>query len=247
MNAEVHSLIGPYVLDSVDDLERVAFDRHLRECEICRAEVDELREASARLADGAWSVPPSRLRDDVMAAIATTRQIAPISPAAPALPAPRRSRLRLVTAAAAVVVTAAGAAATVYAVQEQRVRDQRAVAVAARAAEARVQAVLAAPDLVVKKEPMTGGGEVTVAVSRLQNAGVVMLAADSAPVGNHVYQLWTIRDQKPVSELALKVGQATAVQIVNGLPEASDVGVTVEPAPGSLTPTTPMVADVKLT
>ena len=35
----------------MDDIERAAFDRHLRECETCRSEVDELREASARLAD----------------------------------------------------------------------------------------------------------------------------------------------------------------------------------------------------
>jgi hypothetical protein len=243
---EVHSLIGAYVLDAVNDLERAAFDRHMRECEVCRAEVDELREASARLADGAWSVPPPALRDDVLAAIATTRQIAPISPAAPPVPAPRRSRLRLVSAAAAVVVAAAGAAASVYAVQDQRLRDQRAVAERAQAGEARVRAVLAAPDLVFKEEPMSGGGKVTVAVSRLQNAAVVMLAAGAAPTGDRVYQLWTIRDQQPVSEGPLAVGQATAVQIVNDISQASDVAVTVEQAPGAKTPSLPPTADVQL-
>ena len=47
MNPEVHSLAGAYALDALDDLERAAFDRHLRECEACRAEADELREAAA--------------------------------------------------------------------------------------------------------------------------------------------------------------------------------------------------------
>ena len=56
--AEIHSLIGPYILDAVDDLERAAFDRHLRECDACRAEVDELTETSARLASGSLSVQP---------------------------------------------------------------------------------------------------------------------------------------------------------------------------------------------
>jgi anti-sigma factor RsiW len=244
MTAEVHALIGPYVLDAVDDLERASFDRHLRECDVCRAEVDELREASARLADGAWSVPPPALRDNVMAAIGSVRQIAPISPAAPAVRPPRR--LRLVTAAAVVAVTAAGAAAGAYAVQDHRVRTEQARAEAAQAAEARVRAVLAAPDLVVKEEPVTGGGRVTVATSKLHDAGVIMLAADAAPTGGRVFQLWTIRSQVPVSEGALKPGQSTAVEVVDGMTQASDVGVSIEPPGGSKTPTAPLAADVKV-
>lgn len=242
MTADVHALIGAYVLDAVDDLERVAFERHLRECEVCRAEVDELRETSGRLADGAWSVPPPSLRENVMAAIGTTRQLAPAAPAtSPAQAAPRK-RLRLVAAAAAVVV----AVGAVAAVQEQRVRDERAVAEAAQASEARVRAVLDAPDLQVREETLTGGGRVTVAMSRMRDAGVIMLAADAAPAGDRVFQLWTIRSKTPVSEGPLSPGQTAKVQIVEGMSAASDVGVTVEPAGGSAAPTTPLVADVKL-
>ncbi len=73
MSADIHSLVGAFALDAVDDLERAAVDRHLRECDACRIEVAELREAAARLADGAWSVPPPRLRENVLAAVATTR------------------------------------------------------------------------------------------------------------------------------------------------------------------------------
>jgi hypothetical protein len=247
MSAEVHTLIGAYVLDAVDDLERAAFDRHLRECGSCRLEVDELREASARLADGAWSVPPPSLRENVLATIATTRQLGPPAPAP--VPATRRpvSRRGLLTAAAAVVVAAAGAAGATYAVQDRRVRQGQTEAEAAKASEARVRAVLAAPDLVVREQDLTTGGKVTVASSRLHNAGLIMLAADGAPSGDRVYQLWTIRDTVPTSAGALAVGQTTAVQIVEGLPQASDVGVTAEPAPRSVSPTLPLLADVKLT
>ena len=253
MTGEIHALVGAYVLDAVDDLERAAFDRHLRECEVCRAEAEELREASARLADSTWSVPPPRLRTNVLAAITETRQLSPISPAAPAILGERVGtrrgvpRRRLLAAAAAVVVAAAGAGAAVYAVQDQRVRQERALAEAAQASEARVRGILAAPDLVVREQPLTGGtGRVTVAYSRQHDAGVIMLAADSAPTGGRVYQLWTIQSAVPKSAGALAVGQTAAVQVVDGLPGASDVGVTAEPAPRSTVPTLPLLADVKL-
>ncbi|MEU4241305.1 anti-sigma factor [Actinoplanes sp. NPDC026619] len=247
MSADIHTLVGPYALDAVDDLERAAFERHLRECEPCRLEVDELRETAARLADGAWSVPPPRLRENVMAEIANTRQI-PGRP--PEVAAPGRattSRRRWLVAAAAVVVAATGAGTAVYAVQDQRVRHEQALAESARASEARVRSVLAAPDLVVREQPLKSGGRVTVATSSLLDAGVIMLAADGAPATGRVYQLWTIRAGAPASAGALTAGQSAIVQIVDGLPDSSAVGVTVEPAPGSAAPTAPLDALVQIT
>jgi hypothetical protein len=52
---------------------------------------------------------------------------------------------------------------------------------------------------------------------------------------------------KPTSAGALGTGQSAAVQLVEGLPGASNVGVTVEQAPGSATPTAPLDALVTLT
>jgi anti-sigma-K factor RskA len=257
---DVHSLIGAYVLDAVDDLERAAFDRHLRECSSCRAEVAELREASARLGADAWSVPPPTLRDNVRSAIRSVPQLPPATPVPPtasgraAVPsaasggasvpsaAPRR---RLLVGAAAVLLAVGGAATAVYAIQDQRVRREHARAEAALTAEARIRTVLAAPDLVLKEGPVTGGGRVTVATSRLHDAGVIMLAAGAAPAGGRVYQLWTIRSRVPVPEGTLAPGQTASVQIVEGVTAASDVGVSVEPPGGSATPTMPLVADVK--
>ena len=232
MSADVHALIGAYVLDAVDDLERAAFDRHLRECPVCRDDVDELREASTRLAGDAWSVPPPALRTDVMAAIGSVRQLG-VGLEKARRPSPR---LRLLSAAAAVVLAVGGA---VFAVQEHRVRVEQ-----ARADQ--VSALLAAPDLVVREQPVAGGGTVTVAVSKLRDAGVIMLAAANAPAGGQVYQLWTIRDEKPVPEGTLVPGQATAMRIVEDIGGAQDVGVSIEPPGGSATPTTPLAAAVHL-
>ncbi|GLY03863.1 MULTISPECIES: anti-sigma factor [Actinoplanes] len=245
MNPDVHTLVGPYVLDALDDVERAAFTRHLRECEPCRIEADELREAAGRLADGAWSVPPPRLKATVLAAITETRQLPP--PGAPPLrsAAARTTRFRLITAAA-VVVAAAGAGTAVHVLQNQRVRDAQSAAAAAQASEARVRAVLTAPDLSVREQPLASGGRVTVAGSALLGAGVIMLAADASPGTDRVYQLWTIRDGTPSSAGALAAGQSTIVQVVEGLPTASEVGVTIEPAPGSAAPTTPLDALVRI-
>ncbi|MGX6606251.1 anti-sigma factor [Micromonosporaceae bacterium Da 78-11] len=248
MTTDIHTLVGAYVLDSVDDLERAAFDRHLRECDSCRDEVGELSDTAARLADGAWSVPPPRLRENVMAEIANIRQISPISPAGPIEMKrnARSSRWLRLTASAAAVVAAVATGTTVYAIQDNRVDKQKKVAEAAQASEARVRAILSSPDLVVREDALTGGGRVTVASSRLHNAGVVVLGANTAPSSSRVYQLWTIRAGTPVSEGALGVGQVASVKIVDGLSEASDVAVTVEPEGGSASPTQPIVGDVKV-
>ncbi|WP_430785211.1 anti-sigma factor [Actinoplanes sp. G11-F43] len=240
MTADIHSLVGAYVLDAVDDLERAAVERHLRECDECRVEVGEWRETASRLADGAWSVPPPGLRDSVLAAVATTRQ-APVVVARQKARRPHRSRW---VAAAAAVVAAAGAGTAVFVVQEQRVRDERTVAEAARDQEAEVRGVLAAPDVVLRDQVLADGGKVTVAYSRLRDSGVLMMSADAAPTGGRVFQLWTVRADVPVSEGVLAVGETTVVKVLHGMSSASVVGVSVEPANGSAEPTR-MVADVK--
>ncbi|WP_433789822.1 anti-sigma factor domain-containing protein [Actinoplanes sp. CA-252034] len=242
---DVHSLIGAYVLDALDDLERAAFDRHLRDCEVCRLEADELFEVTAQLADGAWSVPPPGLRDDVLAEITNTRQLPPAIPPRPRQQDRSRRGLRLVAAAAA-VVAALGAGTAVYQVQDQRVRDAQSRLEAARASEARVRSILSAPDVQTRTERLKSGGQVTVSSSRLQNAGVIMLAADSAPAAGRVYQMWTIQSGAPASAGALREGQSAAVQVVEGLPAMSNVGVTIERAPESATPTAPLDALVDL-
>jgi hypothetical protein len=241
VTADLHALVGAYALDALDDLERAAFDRHLRDCPTCRSDADELQETAAHLADDAWSVPPPALRD--------TAQLAPSS----SEPAPARTgrnhrshRGRLIAAAAA-VVAAVAAGTTVYAVQDRRVRQEQSIAEAAQHSEAWVQAILASPDLTLREQPLVSGGRVTVAVSRLRNAGAIILAAEDAPPAGRIYQLWTIRSETPTPVKALVEGESVTVQIVEGLPGASGVGVTIEPAPGSTTPTTPLDALVELT
>ncbi|MFI7601056.1 anti-sigma factor domain-containing protein [Actinoplanes sp. NPDC049681] len=246
---DVHSLVGAYALDAVDDLERAAFERHLAGCETCRAEVAELRETSARLADSTWSVPPPRLRAEVMAEIGRTRQAPP--PAEPDASPDRRSTpawQRYSIAAAAAVVLAAGTGASVYAIQEQKLRDSSAVVAAAQLREARTQAILSAGDLVVRTAPMIGGGRVTVASSATLRASVVTIRSDRTLAANQALQMWTIRGTgSPVSPAVMAPGEESGVAVLDGVPGNDVFAVSLEPAGGSPTPSSTIMAKVQLT
>ena len=78
MSADVHSLVGAYAVDAIDEQERAAFERHLAECPECRAEVASLTEAGAQLALVSETAPPPALRDAVLAGIRTVRPLPPL-------------------------------------------------------------------------------------------------------------------------------------------------------------------------
>jgi anti-sigma-K factor RskA len=66
--ADVHTLVGPYALDALDDGEQRDFEQHLALCERCREELAGLREAAASLAYGApRAVPPPELKERILA------------------------------------------------------------------------------------------------------------------------------------------------------------------------------------
>jgi anti-sigma-K factor RskA len=153
---------------------------------------------------------------------------------------------RWTLAAAAAVVLAAGTGTAVDGLQDQRVRDQSAVAAAAQLKEARTQAILGAADVVVRTSPMRGGGKVTVASSPSQDAAVVLIGADNAPATNKAFQLWAIRGTTPTSAGVLAAGESSAVRIVEDLPGSDALGVTLEPEGGSVTPSQPSFASVSL-
>ncbi|GAA3730527.1 anti-sigma factor [Plantactinospora mayteni] len=245
--SDIHTLVGAYVLDAVDDLERAAFDRHLADCPSCATEVGELLETAARLADGAWSVPPPRLRAEVLAQVSRTRQERPA-------PRPGRdgrstvSRWRTVTAAAvAAAVLTVAAGVTSYLVQQQRVRDERAATVAARAELDRMQEILDEPDLVVRRGGLSFGGRLTVLTSPARDAGVALLAGAPPVPPDRAYQLWLMAGTTPRPAGVLTAGAGDDSAVLAGLSGMSAVAVTVEPASGSAQPTTDVLASVPLT
>lgn len=243
---DVHTLAGAYALDAVDDLERMAFHRHLAGCETCAWEVAELRETVARLSDATWTEPPPALREVVLAEAARTPQV-------------RSGRLRPIrtvsarwrrwsAVAVAAGVLAAGAGAAGWVVQEQRLRDERDRVAATEQYAAQVEAVLAAPDAAVGRELATGSGVVTVIGSRMRDAAVVMLDDLPALAGDQAYQLWLREDGRLSPAGLLPGGASSASALVTGLGDADQLGVSREPAGGSPTgePTGPILAGVGL-
>ncbi|WP_026923185.1 anti-sigma factor [Glycomyces arizonensis] len=251
MNADVHTLIGAYALDAVDDAERRLVDRHLDECASCAQEAAELREAASRLADVTIAEPPPRLRERVLAEARRTRQEAPpdrpVEPEGPIASAerilrPRRlPRLRRALAATALVVVIAFAGGAITWVVMQQYAESEV------SESDRLAAVLEAADAEVSTEDAVGGGQVTVVASASLDQAVVVVS-DLAAVGeDRAYQLWLVNDEGPVSAGVMDPGDSSATMLVDGIDETDVMGVTEEPAGGSDAPTLPMVAGVDMT
>src|SRR6266508_2793551 len=247
----VHTLIGAYVLDAVDDLERAAVERHLARCEVCATEARERRETATRLASSTAVAPPPELRDRVLEAVTQIRQTAPRSsrPGQGALIRWRRGT----AAAVAACLLAVGGGFAVWSLQQERVERERATAEAAadradaasrRAAD--IAAVLAAPDAVTRTATVTGGGRVRVVVSAELDRAVVLLNDLGRTPAGKTYQLWLIKGAQPRSAGVLPAGAQAATRLLRGLGDAELLGVTVEPAGGSEQPTTTPVAAVEL-
>ncbi|MEV3937906.1 anti-sigma factor [Glycomyces sp. NPDC049804] len=244
MSDDVHTLIGAWVLDAVDDDERRRVDHHLTSCVSCSQEAAELREAVWRLSDVTVTEPPPRLRDRVLAEVRRTRQEAPVAEAAePAAPErPRRRwwrlpRLRLALGAAALAAAAAFAGVFItLAVQPTEGPDQ----------SEQIAAVLEAPDAEVDFQQAEGGGRVTVVASAALDRAVVVVADLAPPGAGRSYQLWLVDEAGAVSAGVMDAGDDSATMVVEGLGDTQIVGVTNEPAGGSANPTQPMVAGVEL-
>ncbi|WP_433054703.1 anti-sigma factor [Dactylosporangium sp. CS-033363] len=175
--ADIHALVGAYALDAVDDLERAAFERHLRDCPDCSVEVAELRETAAWLTHPVAEAAPPSLRDSVLAQIANTPQ-----ERRQTFKSPRRESVRWrawVASSAAAVLFAAGVGGGTWALTRQHYAEQT----------SQIDAVLAAADAHLVTQEVEGG-RITMIVSPSRDAGVAVLSDLRKPDGS--YQLWMV-------------------------------------------------------
>jgi anti-sigma-K factor RskA len=226
---DLHVLTGSYVLHAVSDAERGEFERHLRHCPACEAEVRGLRETAARLAQARAVAPPARMEQRVLAATYRTRQV-------PLLPrdqvrAVRRFPRRLVILAAAASVAAA-VALGVSQVSTQHQLD--------RARETAIARVVDAPDARAETARTSAGGSVTVVASAALREAVVSTTGMAPLPSGRVYQVWVISPSGARSAGLLHDTSLLASAVVPG----DRIGVTVEPAGGTARPTTNPVAVV---
>ncbi|MFI6045043.1 anti-sigma factor domain-containing protein [Nocardia sp. NPDC051321] len=228
-------LAYPYAMDAVAELERRTIEHRLGEADEATADafaaiVSGVRETLAALTVLDATAPPPDLEATLLRALDAATGVSGKS-------RNRFERLRWLAAAVAVVV-AIGAGVGVL---MHRSADPG-------SPELTAQMVLEQPDVLVKSVPVTGGGTLTIRTSNRIAAATVSFESVSAPPSGHAYQVWliplggTARSARVMTELP-----ASGPAMVTRFDAIDTLAVTVEPAAGSPTPTTPTIASVNLT
>jgi anti-sigma-K factor RskA len=217
-----------YALGALDEQDRISFEAHLATCDVCTAEVRQLREVAGLLATAAASsAPPPGLRDRILA---EARRVRPIATAnAPAVgqlsgstPAPDARAGTVITSSSGrstILPWFAAAAAAVVAViiglqyrgeRDARVAAQQSLESARLAMDSASQvlrgrdsliASLVSPD--VEAVSVSGTGPQPSAKYFFdRRAGRIVIAANALPPAaqGRTYQLWGIETGRaPVS------------------------------------------------
>jgi len=231
----LHALAGAYALDALDGAERDRFERHLHGCRTCAGEVAGFAATATALAMAAAAQPPAGLRERVLAAVAVTRQLPPVivrRGTVPALPrSPWVPRMALAVGAAGL------AAAAVLGAVEVSTQHQLDSALAQRQ---EIAVVLAAPDARIVSAPTTVGGTAIVVVSQAEQK-LVFTSSDLPELPSaKVYELWLMGPggTRPAGLLPPPSSGRTAPVLASGVLAGDKVGMTVEPAGGTSSPTT---------
>lgn len=214
--ADVHTLVGPYVLDAASKTERRQLEQHLEACASCRDEVAELRDVTAMFPALTGTPPPSALRAAVLEQAATTPQRGSTRRPRTTFP----PRLAWVLAAMLLVfVLAAGVMVAVVRTSEPETVDDTAQ-------------VLQASDVQSRSVPITGGGTLTVVSSQKELKSLAIVSdVEQAPSGR-TYQMWQLGSG---ARSVATMGDDGSV-LVQLQPDTTGIGLTVEPAGGSRQP-----------
>ncbi|MFD9245908.1 anti-sigma factor domain-containing protein [Streptomyces sp. NPDC059556] len=240
--ADPHTMTGAYALDALDPEEHEAVRRHLAECPSCAQEVLEFSETVVRLGLAVAVTPTAALRAGVLERIATVRQEPPATRAARA-PRGRRGLRRWSHWALAACLAGAVGLGGVAAWQHGLAEDARQETTRAREANDAVAEVLAAPDARVSTSRLEGGAVGTVVVSASLDRAVFAASGMAPPPAGKVYQLWYDDEGTMRSAGLMDPGATAEATLLDGpVDRASGVGVTVEPAGGSPSPTSAPVA-----
>ena len=236
-----HTLAGAYALDALSEADRAAFERHLGACESCRHEASSLREAAGHLAEATAVVPPARLREQVLAEAARTRQQPPPVTEAPNAPRAwlgftRPTAPRLAVAAAGVcILIALGLGALTLSTQHRLGVEE--------AHNREIAAVMNAPDADIMTVRARTHGSATVVMSHAARALVLTTVRLPALPATEVYQVWLMGPRRDRSAGVLPVPHQgmTAPMVVSGLADGDRLGLTVEAAGGAKHPDSPPV------
>lgn len=234
-HADVKGNASAYVLDALDESERIAFEAHLATCSECAAEVVALRGARNALAHAVpQRTPRPELRARVLASFAAgTAQAPPGDPgvAHGATQGAVRGDSRSWIPIAAALALATGLGVYAFLLQD-RVDDLQASA-----------EVIAAPDVVridLAGQPTAPQSSGRAHWSRERGMVFATSNLPPAPAGK-VYQVWVVTAQAPISAGLVTPdpagGGVTYFSTPIDIPPPTAVAVTLEPAGGVPAPT----------
>ena len=243
MDPEVHTLTGAYVCDALEEPERAAFEQHLASCASCAQEVAELRETAAALAAAVAAEPPARLRAAVDAGIAVTRQLPPdVTPIGEARERrQRRSRAAWTGWAAAAVLAGVVAGLSIQVVSQQnRIDDAQQRINAIDTQVSGLTSLVSAPDARGAAGSVSTGGSVLVVHSRSRDEAAISVTGLAALPSGKAYQLWMIGPggARSGGVVTLDAQGGSGPILAHGIGDTTNVALTVEPARGSVQPTT---------
>jgi anti-sigma-K factor RskA len=233
MSTDLHTLSGAYALNALSAEEAEQFRKHLEACDACSQEVRELQQAAARMGANEAVLPPAYLKAKVLSAADRTPQLPPRSGGGNVVSLPRQRWGRFLMAAAAVVLVVAGAVGITQLGGDEAGQQNL-------LAEGVVR-VFEADDAHTATMETAIGGRISVAAS----PGLNQMAVDTAELppldGEHVYQLWAVRDggMEPVTVLEPEKGAHMDMPA----PDTA-VAITVEPVGGSEQPTGEPIMEV---
>jgi hypothetical protein len=240
---DLHMMSGAYALDALDDVERAGYERHLRSCGSCAAEVIEFQESTVYLAERVALAPPVYLRSRVLAEASRIRQTSAGSRVRPARGGSLR-RLVAVAAAGLVIAGAAGLGGIAWQ-GHQAANDAQIAADAASDRAAELTRVMTDPGRLEAVRTPTVGGTATVVAAQ----GKAVLATDQMPVAapGKAYQVWVIDKKASIRSaglLSLKNGSGQS--LVPGVSKGDTVAISVEPEGLSQQPTTTPIVLIKV-
>ncbi len=235
IHADIHTLTGPYAANALSAGELRNFERHLTACSACAQETVELRETAARLAQATAIRPPQGFREQVLAKVATVRQLPP-AVARSLIPLRRPNsrawltRLTLGAAASLTVVTVSLAMVTVQLQGRMALMQQT---------NGEIAAVLTASDAQMVKANATTAGTGAAVLSRSQGRMAFLAEGLPQPEKGQHYKLWLIHGDNVRSAgiLSPGIGQEMKLRLID-LGDADRLAITLEPFGESAYPTT---------
>jgi anti-sigma-K factor RskA len=253
-----YDLLSAFSLDAVDSHEYDEIESHLAECPRCRAELDAHRDVAAALGnsveplpEGLWSSIAGRLLigpDEeprpmpLLVRTDTADNGTPGTFRTPRTARGRASRGRLLSVASLAVAAAAAAVAlgvNLVDANNQVAHLQGAIGETAHTA---VLAALDTPGHRVVTLKNTNGHEAAEFVVLPSGQGYLVDSHLPALSPKETYQLWGVVDGQTISLGLLGRSPHLVTFTLAGSPKASRLGITAEPAGGSVLPSEAMLA-----